>query len=581
MSRYIVSWKIGGEAGFGIKSAGLMFAQIATRAGYEVFDYDEYPSLIRGGHNTFQATVSAAPVSSTAEQVDVLVALNKETVDRHSHELSHGAAVIYDPAGFTIPASKALHENNIKLVKVPLSQIALAAKGQQVMRNTVALGATQALLGLPLSLLSAVIKKNLAHKSQLLAANLSAASGGYEYVKKHYADIDFKINLTVKKNSQRMLITGNEAIALGALAAGVQFYAAYPMTPASSVLHFLASHASSQRVVVKHAEDEISVINMALGASHVGARAMIGTSGGGFSLMVEALGLAGITETPLVILNAQRPGPATGLPTWTEQADLRFVQYAAQGEFPRIILAPGDTDECFYLTAGAFNWADRYQMPVIILSDKFLSESHRTTPVFDLKPVTVNRHQAIMNADKLRRMKKYRRYQITDSGISPRSVPGQLGGLYLANSDEHDEYGYSNEEAANRIEQVRKRARKFQLAAAELPGPRLYGPANAKTTIVGWGSVKGPVLDAMSWLPPKLARKINFLHLNVLWPFPSEQVFKVLRRSRNVLLVENNSTAQLGQLIRQQTGVYIHHRLLKFDGRPFYPAEIKERLLSL
>ncbi|OGY92802.1 MAG: hypothetical protein A3B31_02855 [Candidatus Komeilibacteria bacterium RIFCSPLOWO2_01_FULL_53_11] len=581
MSRYLISWKVGGEAGFGIKSAGLTFAKVCKRAGYFVFGYDEYPSLIRGGHTTYQVTVSESPVASTAEEVDILVALNKDTFTRHAKELNHGSVVIYDKTAAPITLTEAQKEMHIKLVHIPLALLTEQAKGQPVMRNTISLGASQAVIGLPFSMLASVITQTFGHKSALIETNITAARLGYDYVRKEYPKLDFKTKLWNKPDGKELLLTGNDAIALGALAADLRFYVAYPMTPSSSILHYLAGKASSQKLVVKHAEDEISVINMALGASHAGVRAMVGTSGGGFSLMVEAQGLAGITETPIVIVNAQRPGPATGLPTWTEQGDLRFVMHAAQGEFPRIVLAPGDHAECFYMTAKAFNWADRYQVPVILLTDKFLGESHRTVEPFDVKRVTVDRGKALMSDAALRNAKAYKRYKVTADGISPRSIPGQKNGVYLANSDEHDEFGFSDEESANRIEQVRKRARKFALAAREINGAMLYGSPKAKKTVVAWGSMKGPVQDAIAWLHPSQQRKINFLHLNVLWPFPSETVAQVLGRAKTVLLVENNSTAQLGGLIRQQTGIYLEHKLLKYDGRPLYPSEIKERLLML
>ncbi|MBI4090657.1 MAG: 2-oxoacid:acceptor oxidoreductase subunit alpha [Candidatus Komeilibacteria bacterium] len=582
MARYLFSWKIGGEAGFGIKSAGLMFSKMCNRAGFEVFGYDEYPSLIRGGHNSHQVTVSKTPVASTAENIDILVALNTETIKRHTHELSHGGALIYDPATTTVTLSPQLRERNLKLVAVPLAAMTRQALGSIVMRNIVALGATQALVSLPFGILAGVIKKTLAHKqAEIVAANVKAAKLGFDEVSKQLEKLDFKLKLEATTQPEELLLTGNDALSLGALAAGMQMYVAYPMTPSSSILHYLASQAVSQKIVVKHAEDEISVINMGLGASHAGVRTMIGTSGGGFSLMVESLGLAGITETPLVIVEAQRPGPATGLPTWTEQGDLRFVLHAAQGEFPRIVVAPGDHEECFYMTAEAFNWADRYQVPVIILTDKFLAESVRTVLPFDPKRVWIDRGKARMSDAAIARMKDYQRYRVAPDGISPRSIPGQKNGIYLANSDEHDTYGFSNEESANRIAQVRKRAAKFAKASEEINGAKLYGNPRARLTVVGWGSTKGPILDALSWLPRRMQRKINFLHINVVWPFPSEAVHRILKRSKRALLIENNSTAQLGGLIRQQTGIYMEHKMLKFDGRPLYPLDIKERILSM
>lgn len=581
MAHYLVSWKIGGEAGFGIKSAGLMFAKVVNRAGYEAFGYTEYPSLIRGGHNTYQVTVAETPVKCAARGVDILVALNAEAIKQHAAELNEGGVIIFDRDTVKTTGAFFKETGGVRPLHVPFKAITEKANGSAVMRNTVALGASQAIVGLPFSLLASVIKKNLGHKSHLLAANLNAARLGYEYVKKEYKHFVFKTPLSVRSAKEELLLSGNDALSLGALAAGLQFYAAYPMTPSSTILHYLASQAASQRLVVKHAEDEISVVNMAIGASHAGARTMIGTSGGGFSLMVEGMGLAGITETPLVIVEAQRPGPATGLPTWTEQADLRFVMHAAQGEFPRIVLAPGDHEECFSMTAAAFNMADRYQTPVIILTDKFLGESDRTVLPFNHRAVKIDRGQATMSSAALLRGSQYRRYRVTESGISPRAIPGQRGGLYLANSDEHDERGYTSEESENRIAQVEKRARKLAHAARELGGAHLYGNPRARITVVGWGSTKGPIENAIDWLPDRMRRKVNFLHINVLMPFPSRRVADVLRRSRKVLLVENNSTAQLGGIIREYTGRVIHDTLLRFDGRPVFPREIKERIMAL
>ncbi len=566
MSRHIFSWKVGGEAGFGIKSAGLVFAKMCNRGGYEVFGYDEYPSLIRGGHNTYQVTVADHPIASTAENIDILVALNREAVMRHISELTHGGAIIYDRATTAISLNAKQKEMNLKLIDVPLQEFAHKDNGKLVMRNTIALGATQALLGLPFALLAGVIKKTFAHKPDAVKLNVNAARRGYEYVKKNYANVDFKIKLPVRTMEEEMLLTGNDAISLGALAAGLQMYVAYPMTPSSGILHYLASKAHSEKLIVKHAEDEISVINMALGASHAGVRAMCGTSGGGFSLMVEALGLAGITETPLVIVNAQRPGPATGLPTWTEQGDLRFVMHAAQGEFPRIVVAPGDHEECFYLTAQAFNWADRYQVPVIILTDKFLGESHRTVAPFVTGKVRIDRGKAIVSDAVLAKMKDYQRYRVTQDGISPRSIPGQKNGIFLANSDEHDVYGITNEDSQNRISQADKRFRKLQ--GVNLGGANVYGNPRAKTTIVAWGSLKGPIMDAIAWLPDRLRRKVNFLHLNVLLPFPSEAVSHVLKHRKKTQLIENNATGKLGGILRRETGLQLHDHMLEYECRP-------------
>jgi 2-oxoglutarate ferredoxin oxidoreductase subunit alpha len=576
------TWKIGGEAGFGIKAAGQVFAKAMVRAGYEAFDYSEYPSLIRGGHNTYQITVAGADARSAARSVDLLVALNQETIDLHLAELSHGAGIIYDGDEIKLTADK-FKSKGVALIPVPLKKLA-SETGGEIMRNTVAIGASLAVIGLEPKILENILKETFAHKPGVIEANIKAIEAGFGFIKKNHPKLNFKIKLDVRKHEPRMLIAGNEAMGLGALAGGLNFFSAYPMTPATSVLHYLAGKAVSEGLIVKHAEDEISVINMALGASHAGARAMCATSGGGFALMGEAVGLAGISETPLVIINVQRPGPATGMPTWTDQGDLRFVLHAAQGEFPRIVLAPGDVSECFYQTAEALNLAEKYQLPVIILSDKFLGEGDATVPLFDENKVRIERGKLLMAEKEL---KDFRRYEVTADGISPRTLPGTKGGMFSADSYEHDAFGFSSETAEDRVAQVDKRAKKLHHAAAELGGANHYGPAHAKITLVSWGSTKGPILDALELLPPRLRGKVNFLHLNVIWPFPAKLVkaslapVGLLGKSKKMILIENNSTAQLGALIRQETGIEIKEKILKYDGRPFFPEELAEKIAKI
>lgn len=575
------NWKIGGEAGFGIKSAGLLFAKALMRAGYETFDYSEYPSLIRGGHNTYQVAISEIPLGSVDSTVDILVALNQAGIDNHLAELTEQAVVLCDMA--EVKASlKSLPKGSI-IIDVPLKKIMTETGGGDIMRNTVAMGATMAVLDLPIKILEDVVKELFKSKPDVIESNVKAMDLGYKSVKEKYPKFKFKFELKATRKIQRALIPGNEALSMGALAGGLNFFAAYPMTPATSVLTYLAAKAVEYGVIVKHAEDEISVVNMALGAAHVGARAMVATSGGGFALMSEGLGLAGVSETPLVLVNVQRPGPATGMPTWTDQGDLRFVLHAGQGEFPRIILAPGDVNECFYMGAEALNLAEKYQLPVIILSDKFLAEGSSSVAVFDESRISIDRGK-LLPATKV--PKNYKRYKITEDGISPRALPGMKGGIHWSDSYEHSEYGFSSEDMGERVEQVDKRARKLAVAAKELNGAKLYGSHKAKLTVVGWGSVKGPILDALNMLPDKIASQINFLHINVIWPLPSAEIKKVLGKSgllskKKMVLVENNSEAQLGQLIRQETGILIDKKILRYDGRPFFANELAEQLKKL
>jgi 2-oxoglutarate ferredoxin oxidoreductase subunit alpha len=575
------NWKIGGEAGFGIKSAGLLFAKALMRAGYETYDYSEYPSLIRGGHNTYQVTISEIPIGSVDSTVDVLVALNQAGIDNHLKELTEQAVIICDASEVKVN-TKSLPKGSV-IIDVPFKKITAETGGGDIMRNTVAMGATMAVLNLPIKILEDVVKEMFKSKPDVIESNVKAMDLGYKHVKEKYPKFKFKYELEATRKIQRALIPGNEALGMGALAGGLNFFAAYPMTPSTSIMIYLAAKAVEHGVIVKHAEDEISVINMALGAAHVGARAMVATSGGGFALMGEGLGLAGVSETPLVLVNVQRPGPATGMPTWTDQGDLQFVLHAGQGEFPRIILAPGDVNECFYLGAEAMNLAEKYQLPVIILSDKFLAEGSATVPVFDDSKISIDRGK-LLPATKV--PKNYKRYKLTDDGVSPRALPGMKGGIYWADSYEHSEYGFSSENMAERIEQVDKRARKLETAAKELGGAKLYGSPKAKLTLVGWGSSKGPILDAINTLPEKIAHQINFLHINVIWPLPSGEIKKILGKKgiltkKKIVLVENNSEAQLGRLIRQETGIEIDKKILRYDGRPFFANELAEQLKKL
>jgi len=388
--------KIGGEAGFGIKAAGQTLARAFVNAGLEVFDLSEYPSLIRGGHNTYTLRVSPRQISSHVESVDVLIALNRETVDLHLDEVVPGGAVIFDPEATSTDGW--LPSRAVRPVPVPLAKIAKESGGP-IMANTVALGAALALVHFPPEYLAEALRAQFAHKAPEIAEqNVTAAGVGYAYVTKIAGDFWMKVE-PIEGAPARLLVDGNEAVGLGALAAGIGLYAAYPMTPASSLLHFMASHERDAGVVVKHTEDEIAAMNMVCGAAFTGTRAMCATAGGGFALMVEAFGMAAVSESAVVVGVLTRPGPATGLPTWTEQSDLRYVIHAAQGEFPRVVLAPGDRTDAFDLTWNAFNLADQLQTPVVILGDSYLSDNRESVPYFDLDAVTVDRGKLVTEGD--------------------------------------------------------------------------------------------------------------------------------------------------------------------------------------
>ncbi len=573
-----LQWLIGGEAGFGIKVTGQMFSRMCVRGGLFTFDYTEYPSLIRGGHNSYQVDVRDHPMFSSVRPIDLLVALNQDSIVQHADRLSPCAGIVFDPDAKDTNVS-VFDGKDIQLCSVPLTKLAREAGGTILMRNVVALGASVGLLQYDLDLLLSVLHTAFDRKGQkTVNENIHAAKAGYAYARDHLEPFPWKLERK-HEAKKHIALQGNAAIALGAIQAGCKFFAGYPMTPATSILTLLARHAEKTGMVVRHAEDEISVINEAIGASYAGVRSMIATSGGGFALMTEGVGLAGMTEVPLVIVVAQRPGPSTGLPTWTSQADLQFVLHAGQDELPRIVLAPGDARECFYATVQAFNLADKYQTPVFILTDKFLGESQATIEPFTTDHLTRDRG-ALNYVPQQGENGLYDRYRITADGISPRTIPGMPGGVHTANSDEHDAIGSVDESAENRIAMMEKRMKKLETARSDIPVPTLYGSAVADLTLVCWGSTKGPAIDAMEQLAQQ-GTTVNVLHFVYLHPLPIVKVTGVLRHCRNTLLLENNYSGQFARHLMTDVGFQPEHTLLRYDGRPFFADEIAQKALSV
>jgi 2-oxoglutarate ferredoxin oxidoreductase subunit alpha len=560
-----ITWKLGGEAGFGIMTSGLIYAKTLARAGLNVFDNIEYPSLVRGGHNSYQVTASANTLFAHHPSVDILVALNQQTIDLHIDELNKHAVIIYDGDQQKLDPAKYA----ATLLSVPFNRLAREIGQDPLMRNTVALGASMALLGIDFALLESVLKDMFGKHEGVAEHNIAAAQAAFQLVHEQMAPTH---PLPTLHKPAQAVMSGNEAIGFGAIAAGMKLYSAYPMTPASSLMHFLAATQDKFSFVMKHVEDELSAINMAIGGSVAGVRTMTGSSGGGFALMVEAYTLAAITETPLVIVEVMRPGPATGLPTWTGQEDLQFVLHAGHGEFPRVVIAPGDTEECFALTQEAFNIADQYQLPVIILSDLNLAENHQTTPDLEMRVVPIDRG-LLMNDQEAAMAVEYRRYAITKSGISPRKIPGQAGGVFISNSDEHDEYGFSAEEALNRRNMVHKRARKIKDLLKKVLPIKLHGPKEADVTIVCFGSTKRPAIESLALLKAD-GIIANVLQIVYMAPFPKDEVLEIIRGAKHLLLVEANANGQLGSLIHEYTKVELPHRFLKYDGRVIQPEEI-------
>ncbi|MBM2824422.1 MAG: pyruvate flavodoxin/ferredoxin oxidoreductase domain protein [Dehalococcoidales bacterium] len=560
-----INFMVGGEAGQGVQSLGFLLAKVFARGGYHVFADQDYESRIRGGHNFFRVRVSDTRVAAITESLDILVVLNKESIDLHQGELAPGGVVIFDGEKIKDVAG------NRRFLNVPLERLAEEKAGNKLMTNTIALGAALALVDYDFELVASVLTDHFG-SGQVAESNIRAARAGYEHVQAEFSNAfsrHFKPLATVK----RMLINGNEAIALGAIAAGCKFVAAYPMTPTTSIIEYLAAKSKDYGMVMVPAEDEIAAINMVIGAAYAGVRAMTATSGSGFCLMVEGLGLAAMTETPIVIVEGQRPGPAIGLPSRTEQGDLQFVLHAHQGDFPRAVLAPATVADAFWATVKAFNLADKYQLPVIILTDHYLASSYSTVDVFDLSRVTIER--GLLRSDEGGELSEYQRYKITGSGISPRAFPGQGKALVVADSDEHDEQGHPIEDALTRTAQMQKRLRKLISLKQEINTLPVYGPGDATTTLIGWGSTYGAIQEAVD-IMRKDGKSVNMLHLNELWPFPATAVAETLGRTRNSYIIENNATGQLAYLIKAETGRDVSGRILKYDGRPFTPANIAE-----
>lgn len=563
-------WKIGGEAGFGVMTTGADLAKIATHQGYQIAGYMEYPSLIRGGHNTYEIHFSVDKIHSSKKHIDVLVCLNKETYELHKDRLNKDSIVFYDKEMFTI-ADKA-----VSAFHIPLKKTLKDEGASIVMMNTITIGASIAVFNWPLEVHFKMIETSFGKKGEeIVAINKKLSQIGYDYVKKNYPEKSFPAFKARKTEDTHLVMTGNDAFCLGALIGDCRLYSAYPMTPASTVLTRMADYAEKLGIVVRHAEDEISVINTALGASFAGVRSAVGTSGGGFALMTESVSYAGVAEIPVVIFLSQRPGPATGMPTWTEQGDLLFAVHAGHGEFPKIILAAGDLEEMYTLSAEAFNLADIYQTPVIVMSDKHLSESVWSTSKINLKlfanSYEINRGKIVDQVAEA----SYRRYQPSPDGISPMLIPGQKGHFYQANSYEHEDDGHTSELSADRVQQVNKRAKKittylknhFQL-------PQIIGDIkNSNVVFVSWGSNKGAIIDAIADLK-KSDTEAALIHFTHLFPLDVVKMSKIFQAKKRYILVENNSQAQFGKLLREQAGIDIKEMILKYDGRQIYKEQI-------
>jgi len=567
------SIKIGGEAGQGIQTIGDTLARVFSRTGYHVFSHQDYESRIRGGHNFYQVRLSDAPVSAPRDQVDIIVALDRESIVLHESELGENGRIIGDLATLKRKPEKK------QFLDIPFAELASQSGGSPIMANTVAIGAVLGMLGLELTKLFDIITDTFEKKGEaVIQANKNAALAGYDFARKQCTDCPFSVTPGEKA---KLLMSGVESIALGALASGCKFYAAYPMTPSTGIMNFLASKEKEYGIVVEQAEDEIAAINMALGASFAGVRAMTGTSGGGFALMVEGVSLAAMTETPIVIALGQRPGPATGFPTRTEQGELSMVLAAGHGEFPRVVFAPGSPRQAVALTNKAFDLAEKYQIPSFILFDTYLSDSQWTLDGLDMSTLHSTDHR--LRGEAFKSLPEYQRHAFTETGVSPLGVPGEAEHLVVTDSDEHDEAGHIIEDAETRIAMVEKRLfKKLPLIQSEISAPFLYGEPDPAVVIVGWGSMYGLMREAVDLLARSYS--IAMLHFSELFPFPLRDQFDYiayLEKAEHTICIEQNATGQFARLMKVETGYEFGAQISKFDGRPFMVEGLVQELRAL
>lgn len=570
--------RVAGESGQGINSIGEALSQSFKKVQLFCFGYREYPSLIRGGHAFYQVEVSQQPVTAASRSCDVMVCMSRVSFHVYYKDVRPGGIIIHDIGRLDIrPEEKAWFEqHNIKVIHINATQLAEQSGGKRLMSNTVIVGVLWQLLDLPIEAAEAVIAKIFEAKPHYIDVNVACLRTGYS----QNVEGDDQLKLSPGTSTEPVeaaLLTGNHAIALGAIAAGVRAYYAYPMTPSSSLLTYLAEVQHQTGMLVKQVDDEIAAAQMAIGSMFMGTRALTGTSGGGFDLMTESVSLAGMTETPFVCILGQRPGPATGLPTWTSAGDLFLAVFSGHGEFPRVVIAASDAISAYRVTQEAFNLAELYQLPVIVLTEKQIAESAFMVSAFPADPAITRGIVAdgATEHPELDQLKPSDRFALTESGVSLRWLPGQADATYVANSDEHLPDGSLTEDAEPSKAMMDKRMKKLETLKATLPEPELFGPTDAEITLIGWGSLKQSVVDALAILTADgMSNRYNYLHFEYMFPLKTETFLAVTKSAKRVILIENNATGQLGQLLSQATGYQFTEKYLKYDGRPFFVEDI-------
>jgi 2-oxoglutarate/2-oxoacid ferredoxin oxidoreductase subunit alpha len=563
---------IGGAAGQGVATPGDIFCRVFSRRGLHLNAYNAYQSIIRGGHTFLTVRTGPEPVTNMGDKVDLLIALNQDTMDRHLGFLTSGAACLYN-AEQVRPGSPA---PGVQLCPIPVSKLVDITKNK-IALNTLAMGAALSMMGVGFPALESVLVEQFRKKEQaVIDENVNVARAGYDYATENFKPFAWPLPMTENKYA---VLSGNAALAMGGAAAGVKFYCAYPMSPSTGVLHWMADHARKAGIVVRQVEDEIGVINMAIGAAHAGVRSMCATSGGGFALMSEGLGLSAQAEIPVVVIDCQRAGPSTGVPTKTEQGDLWQMLGAGFGDYPKVIAAPLDIGDCFTLIPEIFNIADRFQCPGIVLCDLLLSEGRLSVDPKALNFAPYIDRGELITSNGAETHEEYKRYLITESGVSPRAIPGIEGFTHTVSSDEHDENGvlisdmFTN--AGKRRAMMEKRMRKETGIAASVAPPELIGPPDADVTLIGWGSTYGVIEEACGLLRDE-GISVNQLQIRWLVPLHGDAIVETLAGARRTIIVENNFSGQFARYLRSETSFVADGHIRKYDGEPFMPHHIVE-----
>ncbi|MBC5804667.1 MAG: 2-oxoacid:acceptor oxidoreductase subunit alpha [Candidatus Eremiobacter antarcticus] len=560
----------GGQAGDGSLTTGDLIATVFKRMGLELYTFKDFPSRIRGGHTNYVIRAGEHRHYGLADFVDAMVAFDVECVQKHITEMRPGGFVIFDNSSDVL--TEALRRPDVFFYEIPLAKIAKEELGLELVRNTISLGVLAALIGMDPEIVRKLVTAQYARKGdKVVSQNVAAIEAGERCVRECFTR-ESGYGLRARPDGDRLLMMGNDAIGYGSLVAGCRFMAGYPITPATDILEWMAKHAPAYGGIVVQAEDELAAINMVIGASYAGVRAMTATSGPGQALMTEAVGLAGVVETPIVVIECARAGPSTGMPTKTEQSNLNHIIFSGHGEIPKVVLAPETVEDSFYLTVDAFNLADRYQLPVFVLTEQALCQSKESVARLDLSAVKVDRGKLVRDGGVV--FGEYKRFSFSQDGVSARVIPGVEGGMHLAAGSEHSEAGVITEDARNRERMMEKRMHKLEAMRAELPKPRVIGDPSASISFIAFGSNRGPISEAQDRLAARgIATRL--LQLRTLWPFPEEEVRDFVSTASQVFVVENNYSGQLERLIRYVTGPLERmHSVRKYSGRPFRPIEI-------